>query len=153
MSRHWDGFWSRIETFRGGLRSRLPLLESRRASLSKVVPHGPQVQDSRSVLGAGVFKVYSGMGERELLSSTCCVLLGCSQWLCHSYLCERRTAVRDELWTFYVCVGMFYLQLLCSLNSRRWGLNCCQRWREWCVSTGFFVWVMLNVRVQTNVCF
>lgn len=29
----------------------------------KLFPHGTQVQDSRSVLGVGVFKVYSGMGE------------------------------------------------------------------------------------------
>lgn len=74
--RHFGGDYSRVW---GAGKSRLPLLESRSASLSGVVPHGTQVQDSRSVLGAGVFKVYSGMGERELLSSTCCVLLCCVQ--------------------------------------------------------------------------
>lgn len=74
----------KLRHFGGGLRSSLEGQESPdcpywRAGVRHCPKLSPQVQDSWSVLGAGVFKVYSGMGERELLSSTCCVLLGCLQ--------------------------------------------------------------------------
>lgn len=72
--RHFGGGYSRVW---GGRKVQAVPIGEQECVIVRSCP--PQVQDSWSVLGAGVFKVYSGMGERELLSSTCCVLLGCLQ--------------------------------------------------------------------------